>query len=206
MPLAFSPACRRPVREPVQCRIERSRDCQDHEIKTYQVCDSDVQGEAVQKAYEQDLPEGITARLVEGRKEVAGRENEKARDAQDTSIRCVNLSEVPSNVVDSTLIENHLHSHAHNHHRHKQSKKSYYSKQESDDRGQREKTQAINRIAESDNCGKDGKWNAIEGYEGFEPIVDLILKMEEAQIGLRVLFEHESRWVFVHNMAPRTLT
>src|SRR3990170_2891224 len=136
MPLAFTPACRRPVREPVQCPIERSRYCQDYEIKTYKVCDSDIHGEAVQEAYEQDLPEGITPRLVEGRIEVAGGENEKVRDARDTTIPCVNLSEVPSNVVDCTLIENHLHSHAYNHHRHKKSKKGYYSKQESHDPGQ----------------------------------------------------------------------
>src|SRR3990170_4790899 len=138
MPLAFTPACRRPAREPVQCPIERSRYYQDYEIKAYQVCDGDVQGEAVQKAYEQNLPEGITPRLVERRIEVAGRENEKVRDAEDPTIPCVNLSEVPSNVVDSTLIENHLHSHAYNHHRHKQSKKSYNRKQESHDPGQSE--------------------------------------------------------------------
>src|SRR3972149_3710741 len=99
MPLAFTPACRRPVREPVQCPIQRGRYCQDCEIKGYQVCESDIQGEAVQKAYEQDLPEGITPRLVEGRIEVAGRENEKVRDARDTTTPCVNLSEVPTNVV-----------------------------------------------------------------------------------------------------------
>src|SRR3989304_4932118 len=138
MPLAFASAARRPVREPVKCPIERSGYCQDNEIKTHQVCDSDIQGEAVQKAYEQDLPEGVTPRLVEGRKEVAGRENEKVRDARVATLPCVNLSEVPSNVVDSTLIQNHLHSHAYNHHRHKQSKKSYYSKQESHDPGHTE--------------------------------------------------------------------
>ena len=55
-------------------------------------------------------------RLVEWWSAVAGRQNEIGRDAGDSTESCVNLTEEPTNVIDRTPIDNHLHTHANNHH------------------------------------------------------------------------------------------
>lgn len=61
------------------------------------------------------MPEGISIRLVEWWSAVAGRQNELGRNTGDSTVSCVNLTEEPANVIDRTLIENHLHTHANNH-------------------------------------------------------------------------------------------